>query len=251
MKFFTSERLGPKQSIMGASGFLLCEDVPLARTGVQLYGPGEVPITPGPDGMIRIEREPDQVFRSETVASANGKAATVDHPPVDVTPDNWRELAVGFAVNPRRGEGILDDLLLGDIIVTCPEVIEAVRARKLREISLGYDADYEEIEPGRGRQTNILVNHVAFLEPGGSRCGPRCSIGDARYTYHAGGFVVGRGEHATPEEALAAARSRYGDRAYVVDVETGRETRDDIVTRGYRTTDPPRRPRAVHVHVYR
>jgi hypothetical protein len=217
VRFYTAERLGPKQSLMAASGFLLCEDVPLARTGVQIYGAGEVPITPGADGIIRIEREPDQVFREETMASGNGKTVTIDHPPVDVTPDNWRELARGFVQNPHRGTGAFDDLLFGDLIVTCPEAIKAIRDRRLHEISLGYDADYEEIAPGHGRQSNILINHVALLPPGDGRCGPRCSIGD---------------------HMPSCARILTND--------------SKIVAHAHRTTDPPRliRPKRYHVHVH-
>lgn len=235
MRFFTTERLGPKQSLT-PEGFLLCEDVPLSRTGVQVYGPGEVPITPAADGTIRVVREPEQVFRPETLASGNGKPVTIDHPPVDVTPDNWRELAMGYLISPRRGPGAFDDLTLGDLMITCPDTIKRVRARELNEISLGYDADYEEIAPGQGRQTNILINHCALLEPGGSRCGPRCSIGDHQ------------------PDCLRATRDSTG--ALLVGETERPEYRlyDALVAHAYRTTDPPpapRRPRLVHVHLYR
>lgn len=182
--------------------------------------------------MIRVERTPEEVFRPESIASAQGKPATIDHPDEDVTPANWRDLAVGYGINPHRGENANDELLLADLMITCPAAIDAVRAHRLKEISLGYDADYEEIEPGRGRQSNIVINHIALLEPGAGRCGPICSIRDRRsttdalYTYHSGGFVVGRGQHATAKEALAYARQKYGQRVYVMNVGTGEETRD-------------------------
>lgn len=177
MRFFAPSRLGPKRSLT-PEGFLLCEDVPLARTGTQLYGPGEVPITPGADGTIRIDRDPDEVFRPETIASGNGKYVTIDHPPVDVTPDNCKELGRGHGMNVHRGEGAFDDVLFGDLLISCPETIRLINERALREISLGYDADYVEIAPGHGRQSKIVINHIALLPHGESRCGPRCSIGD-------------------------------------------------------------------------
>lgn len=172
--FYVTEKLGPKQSLT-PEGFLLCEEVPIARTGMMIYGPDEVPISTGPDGIIRVFREEDEVFRAETIASANGKPVTNDHPEDDVTPQTWRELTVGVALNPRRGTGALDDLLLADFLVTTPEGIEAVRSGKV-EVSCGYEADYEETAVGVGRQSNIIFNHVALVENG--RCGPRCAIGD-------------------------------------------------------------------------
>ncbi len=74
-----------------------------------------------------------------------------------------------------RQRFIEDDILLADLLITDKAAIESVRAG-LREVSCGYDADYEQIEPGRGRQRNIIGNHVALVEKG--RCGSRCAIGD-------------------------------------------------------------------------
>jgi hypothetical protein len=39
----------------------------------------------------------------------------------------------------------------------------------VRQLSLGYDADYDMTGPGRGEQRNIIVNHLALVENG--RCG--------------------------------------------------------------------------------
>ena len=176
MRFYAPEKLGKKQSLT-PEGFLLCEDVPIARIGQMLYAEGEVPVEPGRDGIVRIDRNSDEVFRPETIASAFGKAVVNDHPDEDVNPSNWKDLAVGTVQNPRRGIGIDDEFLLADLIITDADAIKAVRSGK-REVSCGYDADYETIEPGRGRQHNILFNHVALVEHG--RCGPRCAIGDQK-----------------------------------------------------------------------
>ena len=150
LEFFTIEKLGPKQS-MTPEGFLLCEEVPIARTGMMIYGPDETPIDAGPDGLVKIFREEDEVFRPETVASAQGKPVTDDHPDEDVTPVTWKEKTVGIAMNVRRGVGAMDDLLLADLLITTEEGIELIQDGK-REISCGYDADYEETAPGVGCQ---------------------------------------------------------------------------------------------------
>ena len=176
MKFHVTEKLGPKQSLT-PEGFLLCLDVALARTGMMIYGPNETPIEEGDDGLVRIFRDDAEVFNEITLASANGKPVVNEHPDSDVTPDNWVQLAKGICLNPRRGEGAYDDLMIGDLLITVPEEIEAVQAG-LREISLGYEADYEATGPGAGKQTNIIINHIALVESG--RCGPRCAIGDQK-----------------------------------------------------------------------
>jgi uncharacterized protein len=158
-------------------GFLVIEGVPLARIGDMLYGAGEVPVPPGPDGFIHIARDAEDVFRDITIASINGKPVTDDHPDVDVDPRNWRDLAKGYVMNARRGDGVDVDFLLGDVMITDIQAIEQVESGK-KELSCGYDADYETLAPGRGRQRNILYNHLALVDKG--RCGPRCSIGDRR-----------------------------------------------------------------------
>jgi hypothetical protein len=79
-------------------------------------------------------------------------------------------------MNPRRGQGRFAHLLLGDLFVTCPKAIEAIRNGSLREVSVGYDAAYEDHGDGRGRQKNITANHLALVDHG--RCGPICRIGD-------------------------------------------------------------------------
>lgn len=174
MNYYATEKLGPKQSLT-PEGFLLCEDVPIARIGEMIYGPGETPITVGEDGVAHIFRDEEQVFRPETVASFNGKPVVNGHPMEDVTPLNWRDVTVGFVLNVRRGAGANADCLLGDLVLTDRAAIEAVR-NGLREVSCGYDADYIQIAPGKGKQINIIGNHLALVEAG--RCGPRCAIGD-------------------------------------------------------------------------
>lgn len=172
--FYAPSRLGPTQTLT-PEGFLICEAVPIARTGEMHYGGGEVPLVPGTDGIVTIERDAAEVFRPETITSFEGKPVTDEHPPVDVTPANWSRYARGFVRNVRQGEDVFADLLLADLVITCAETIAAVRAGK-REVSCGYDAEYEQTGSGRGRQSNIVGNHVALVEEG--RCGSRCAIGD-------------------------------------------------------------------------
>lgn len=181
--FYIKEQLGKQQGLT-PEGFLIIQDVPLARTGLQLYSENEVPVKGGADGLVYIMRDEEEVFRPETILSLQGKPISLDHPSEDITPANYRELAVGHVINPRRGLNHLDHLLLGDLVVWDPDVIESVRNKSLLEVSVGYDADYEDTGGGRGRQRNILANHLALVKDG--RCGAVCRIGDrATVPFHA------------------------------------------------------------------
>lgn len=175
MRFYTASKLGSKRSYT-PEGFLVCLDVPIARTGEMLYVAGEIPgLIPGKDGLIRVQRDPAEVFKPEAMASFVGKPTTNDHPPEFVTPANFRRYACGAAANVRQGIGDQSDLLLADLLWSDPDAIKAIEGGK-DEISLGYDAEYEQIAPGLAVQHSIIGNHVALVDDG--RCGERCSIGD-------------------------------------------------------------------------
>ena len=181
--FYVTEQLSKSQSLT-PEGFLIVRDAPLARTGMQLYSDKEIPLTGDSDGHVIVQRDPEEVFAPATIMSLNGKAITIDHPNDNVTPENWKQLAVGHVINPHRGTGLKDSLLLGDLMFTDPHAIQAVRDGDIRELSVGYDSAYEQTGPGRGRQHNIICNHLALVETG--RCGPVCRIGDS-----AGAFMLG------------------------------------------------------------
>lgn len=171
----TVESLSANQEIT-PEGFLLCKNVPIARTGDQLYTADEVGLDARGDGLVKIVRDADEVFHERTISSFEGKPVTIDHPNgTDVNPSNWRDLTVGIVQNVRRGSGIEDDLLLADLLITDQRGIDSVK-NGLKEVSCGYDADYQQIELGLGKQANIMGNHVALVERG--RAGARCSIRD-------------------------------------------------------------------------
>lgn len=181
MKYFFTTRLGETRYQL-ADGSLLCKDVPIARTGTQTYLPEEIGLEPGADGLVVIYRTEDEVFSPETMASFEGMAVTLDHPEdgegniVFVNPANFAELAHGHIQNVRRGTGGKSDLLIADVLVKRQEGIDAVNAGK-NQVSCGYDAQYVQIGPGKGKQTEITGNHLAIVDKG--RAGSRCAIGDS------------------------------------------------------------------------
>lgn len=178
MRFYSSESLGPKQTVT-PEGFLVCHGVAIARTGSQLYSTDELPDMTGVGGRVTIQRDADDVFHADTLASFEGKPVTIDHPSEEVGPGNWRQLAVGHVQNVRRGEGIDSDLLFADLLITDQTGIDTIRTEGIREVSCGYDAEYEQTAPGFGRQKSIIGNHVALVERG--RAGSRCSIQDSEH----------------------------------------------------------------------
>jgi len=174
----TVEQLGPNMSLL-PNGSLLCRNVPLARTGWMMYGPGETPIRVGKGSDVAyVERTDKDLFADDCLSSFVGAPIVDEHPDDDVTPMNWKALAKGTVLTARRGTGDESDLVIGDVLVNDASLIRDIRAGK-REVSAGYDADYEQVSDGIGRQSNIIVNHIALVERG--RCGPRCAIGDREY----------------------------------------------------------------------
>ena len=156
-------------------GFLVCIGVPIARTGEQEYGDGETPIEVEDGGTAMIQRDDKEVFRPETIASFEGKPFTIGHPDDFVTPDNWSRLAHGTIQNVRRGEGEYKDSMIADILVTSAEAIRKIEMG-IREVSCGYDAEYIQTGVGKGKQTNIVGNHLALVEEG--RAGSDYAIKD-------------------------------------------------------------------------
>ena len=165
-------RLSENISRREPEGYLLCLNVPVARTGSQEYLPEELGLTG--TGPVPVYRPEEEVFSPETVASFEGMPVTNDHPPDGVDVSNIRALQKGHAHNVRRGSGEESDLLMADLIITDPLLIDLVLSGK-REISCGYTYELCE-ENGQYIQRKIRGNHVAVVDAG--RAGPRVSIKD-------------------------------------------------------------------------
>lgn len=176
--FFAPERISDTRH-KTPEGYLVCLNVPIARTGCMEYLDGEVDgIEAGDDGVITAVRD-ESIFEPATLASFEGKPVTLDHPSgLSVDPDSWQRLAVGVAQNIRRGSGVESDLIIADLLVTDGRAIERIESGDLREVSCGYSAAFEQISKGKARQVGIVGNHVAIVSEG--RAGARCSIKDSK-----------------------------------------------------------------------
>lgn len=156
-------------------GFLICHNVPIARTGTYKYLSSEI----GLDGqeVVDVYREPEEVFDQRTLASFEGKAFTDTHPTVDVDTNNWSMFSKGEVSNVRVGKGENSDKIVADLIVRDPIVIDEIESGAKREVSAGYECEYVERD-GKYYQTNIRGNHVALVQQG--RAGKMVCIKDEK-----------------------------------------------------------------------
>lgn len=156
-----------------SEGYLICKNVPIARTGKQDYLAREMGVADAdPERVIPVMRNPEDVFSAETLASFEGKPVTLTHPPEDVTPENWAAYAKGHVQNVRRS----GDYIMADLVITDPTLINQVRSGSMRQVSCGYHCDYTADGTGY-KQTRIRGNHVAVVPLG--RAGAAVSIQDA------------------------------------------------------------------------
>lgn len=176
-KFYTPTKLS--ENIRETpEGFLVCMGVPIARTGEMVYGENETPLETDEEGQILIYRDADEVFNVDTIASFEGKAITIKHPEDFVSPANWSYLAKGIIQNVRKAPEKDEDgeeCLLADLLVTDALAIQLIK-NGLREVSCGYEAEYEQTGEGKGKQSKIIGNHLALVEQG--RAGQSYAIND-------------------------------------------------------------------------
>ena len=152
----------------------------IARTGVQTYRFA--------DGTVRREYRPDsEVFSPTSIATWRSMTLTVGHPSSDVSPQNWRSLAVGHVDGEVARENDPDDLSTGYVrgmcVVKDSATIDAITSGDIGELSAGYYVDFDPTpgvtpdgEPYDGVQRNIRGNHVALLPRGMGRAGPEVRL---------------------------------------------------------------------------
>ena len=168
--------VSPNQVETG-EGFLICRNVPIARTGSQKYLGREINLSGSEaDRIVTVHRSEEEVFSEAAMASFEGKPVTNGHPPDLIGPDDVEIYEKGHAQNIRRGTEEWRDYLLADLHIHNRELIDAVQGGK-REISCGYECEYTVNEDGTYNQKNIRGNHVAVV--GRGRAGKRAAILDS------------------------------------------------------------------------
>lgn len=174
MKAFYGARLSPHMT-ESPEGFLICQSVPICRTGTQQYLPRE--IGEKGDGLVDVYRKDSEVFKPAAMASFEGKPVTDDHPPKEVTPANYGNYIKGVVQNVRRGKGDDADNVVCDLVIYDAGLINKIKHGK-REISCGYDCKYIDNGDGTYTQADIIGNHVAVVDNG--RAGKEVSIKDSK-----------------------------------------------------------------------
>lgn len=164
--------ISPNQLETG-EGFLICRNVPIARTGIQDYRGDEIGMETSE--VVQVGRPEEEVFSQAAMASFEGKPVTNNHPTELVTPDNVSIYEKGHVQNVRRGTGEFADYLIADLHIHDAELINAIKSGK-RQISCGYECEYVETDTGI-QQTKIRGNHVAVVDEG--RAGAKAAIMDS------------------------------------------------------------------------
>lgn len=194
-------------------GFLICKDVPIARTGTQQYRGCEFG-GPVADGIYNVQRPEAEVFDRAAVASFEGKPVCDEHPEEDVTPDNYGRYMKGVCRDVRRGDGDLSNCLVADLVIYDADLIGKIEAGK-REISCGYNCLWNPTSDSNYDQLEIRGNHIAVVDRG--RAGHKVAIRDTADDEKGGKkmskFLIGRilralarDESTTPEDMEAATK---------------------------------------------
>lgn len=162
MRILINERIS-QHKYKTPEGYLVCVDSVLARTGKQEYHRNEIFATDS-DEIVEVDRKPEEVFNEKTIASFENKPVTVEHPDEDVNVDNYKDYAVGFVRDVKKGIYDGQDVLLGTLVITDAKTIEEIENGEHTELSCGYDCDI--LDSDNPEQKNIRGNHVALCERG-------------------------------------------------------------------------------------
>jgi hypothetical protein len=158
-------------------------DCPVARSGIQEYLAAELGDAfrdRDPRSIVRVYRPDDVIFGDASLSSYAHKPLTNDHPPEQVTADNWKKYAIGHTGDEVRVENkrVRVPMLMAD-----GAAIRDVESGK-REWSAGYSVSFDVLPNGiapDGTMADAIVtgqkiNHIALVDKG--RAGPDCRIGD-------------------------------------------------------------------------
>ena len=122
----------------------------------------------------KIRREyigPEQLFNSDSYETLELVAATNEHPPEMLTPENTKKYQVGFV---QKGIWVENNKLYGKMVVTDAKTIRDIESKRKVEVSPAYETMLVRAPEGavhNGRtydyiQTNRKYNHLAVVEAG-------------------------------------------------------------------------------------
>ena len=175
--FLVTERIGETRYLT-PDGFLLVRSVPIARSGDLEYREAEVPPLKGINGKVVLHRPAEELFNPETIGSFEAKPILDGFHRI-VTPQNYKDISVGSITNVRKGDGEQSDFLVADLLVMDGSTISRIQNNVIKEVSIGFNSEYDQTEMGRGIQTHIRGNHIAIVPQTEGRAGACCALGDS------------------------------------------------------------------------
>lgn len=165
-----------------ADGYAVMECA-VARSGIQEYLAAEMGDAfkdRAPTDIIRVYRPDAVIFGDDSLSSYAHKPLTNDHPPVQVTADNWKQYAIGHTGDEVKVDGkkVRVPMMMADA-----SAISDVEAGKV-EWSAGYAVSFDVVPSGTAPDgtlcdaivTGQKINHIALVDRG--RAGPEFRIGD-------------------------------------------------------------------------
>lgn len=175
---YTADRLVLDATPRKTKGGYLIAHAKVARTGIQLYRGDELGVSDM--AAVRVYRPESEVFKKSSMATYAHKPITLDHPPEEVTADNWKKFSAG-----DMGQEVVRDGHFISVPLTVMDraVIDAVEKKNIKGLSVGYTMDliFSAGTTKSGEQydaiaSNFDVNHLAIVQAG--RAGEKARIGD-------------------------------------------------------------------------
>ena len=190
LSYYASLLPGKESQFQTPEGYRIYKNVPIARTGMQIYLGRELKKNEGydpswnigDDQQVEVYRPIEEVTAAETLASFEGKSVLDEHPSGDKVLidalDEYEGYTKGHMQNLRAGEKLPDGetAVLADLYVKNPDLNVKIDGG-IRDVSCGYTFVLARDEAGRLIQTRIRGNHGAVVPRG--RAGDEVGIRDA------------------------------------------------------------------------
>ena len=125
--FYYGSQLSPNLTET-PEGFLICLNVPIARTGDMKYTTAELGLNTDSayNNTITVTRHESDVFDPAVLASFEDKPVTDGHPPENVNSTNYGTYEKGHIQNVRRGTGDNSNFIIADIHIKDANLITAI-----------------------------------------------------------------------------------------------------------------------------
>lgn len=142
----------------------------------------------------------DELFNSDSLATITGKPITLNHPPDWVTAENAKEYSRG-----ATGTRVITKEDTAQVVASIhdKELIELIKNKKARQVSVGYTTDVVKKDDGKFYQTARKYNHLAVLTTDG-RAGDRVRV---HYNDSTAALLVGTSPSDVKEDPIPTSKT--------------------------------------------